>query len=257
MLSLKNVTQSWGNTTVLSRVTLTIRPGDNLCIRGGSGSGKTTLLKLLCRLMDPVSGAVEADGVDLKIVPPAVLQLYRRRIGIVFQEPVLLEHATVFENVSLPLEFADAPPSLIRRGVTDLLQRLGLEAKASRFPSELSSSERMLVSIARAIAPAPMVLLLDEPFLPLDPVQASSAAQLFLALGKRGATIVSFSRLAETATLLSAKTLHLKDGKISGPPKEATSKTVSPSDHRILKEGIVAIPSEKRKIHITSLHSGV
>ncbi len=256
MLALKNVTQSFGPTTVLRSASLQIVPKDCACILGPARSGKTLILRLLTGLDAPVKGTVLIDGVDLTVVPHPVLQLYRRRTGIIFQEPVLLEHATVSENIALPLELAGMPRAAIRRAVTDLLQRLSLTDLADRFPDTLSLSERSLVSIARAIVTAPMVLLADEPFANLDAAQTKAVVELIAALHKSGTTVLAFSRSAETATLLDARTLQLENGAIA----EAAA-SPAPGDagrHRILEKPAVPRAEEEakgRKIRVTAIRS--
>lgn len=239
MLALKNVTKTYGRTKVLSGASVQIAPKDCVCIVGEGGSGKTTLLKLLARIEDPTSGNVEIDGIPLFSVPPAILQLYRRRTGIIFQEPVLLTHASVDENVSLPLDLFSAPQKIRQRNTDDLLKRMGLTAKANMLAGELSFSERMLVGIARAIITAPMVIIADEPFLPLDDHQRSIAIELLKNLHKKGTTIIVLSRDHATARLLNARTLLLKDGKITTDSgrQTAQSSTVSKAQtHKILEE---------------------
>lgn len=236
MLALKNVTKAYGKNRVLSGVSFEIRPKDNLCVIGDGGSGKSTLVKLLARAEDPTSGTVIVDGVDLKLVPASVLQLYRRRLGIAWQEPMLLEHATVAENVALPLDLFGAPEAAAKRMTTDLLTRLGLMDKADRLAADLSVSERSLVGIARSIVAAPMILIADEPLLHLDAVQAKSVVELFKNMHKHGTTLAVFSRSAETARALGSRTVHLKEGAVSQEKARDTSHAKAVNTHRILEE---------------------
>lgn len=265
MLALKSVAKSYGGVSVLEGASLQVNPKDCLCVIGPAGSGKSTIFRLFLRLEKPTKGTVLVDGIDLSVVPSPILQLYRRRIGIVFQESVLLSHATVAENLALPLELMNAPQAVIRRNTDDLLKRLGLSGKSTRFPDELSASERSLLCIARAIITAPMVLLLDEPLANLDASQQKTVTTLVLAMHKRGTTVVIFSRDAETARMFGARTVELKNGSISASvARKAASKG---GEHRIFEQEHAAasartndVPetaasSGKRKIRITSLHS--
>lgn len=215
MFALKNVAKSYGDKQVLSGATLNVQPKDAVCIVGAGGSGKSTILKLLVRAEDPTSGSVEVDGIDLAAVPPSILQLYRRRVGIVFQEPVLLEHATLRENVALPLELFGTPQSVVDRTVDDLLSRMNLTSKANVLAGELSLSEQSLTGIARAIVTAPMVIVADEPLLSLDPKQAETVIALLMNMHKKGTTLIILSRTDLTAGAFNARIAQLKDGIIS------------------------------------------
>jgi cell division transport system ATP-binding protein len=225
MISLKNVTKIYGTKTVLNHLSLRIDPASALCIVGASGSGKTTLAHLLIRATDPTEGSVEVDGVNISTVPPPILQLYRRRVGVIFQDALLVETATVEQNVALPLELLGAPAVLVKRNVTDLLKRLGLGAKASLLPDALSMSERALVGIARAIVTSPMVIVADEPFKDLDNKQVETICELLGNMRKKGTTVVAFSRSAATARALGAEALELKDGKIGKQSAAETAET--------------------------------
>jgi ABC-type ATPase involved in cell division len=269
MLALKKVTKQYGTRKVLDGASLTVGPNDCMCITGDGGSGKSTILKLLVRAEDPTSGSVEVDGIALQKVPPAILQLYRRRLGISFQEPSLLLQATVAENIALPLEMADVPAASTAKIVDDLLTRLGLQQCAGRLAEDCSMSERALTGIARAAVTSPMILLADEPLQHLDTVQAKAVVALFAAMRKRGMTLVLFSRNPQTATAFGARTLTLKNGALSA---DAHKQTVSPvTTHRILEETEgkvhavmdakpvrkVGEPKNDKKIRITSIGSGL
>lgn len=275
MLACKSVAKTYGGKSVLDGVHLSIAPKDCLCIVGGSGSGKTTLMNLLLRREDPTSGSVEVDGVDLRNVPPPILQLYRRRMGIIFQEPMLLAHATVEENVALPMELLGAPPSLIKRNTDDLLKRLNLSDKAQLLPEALSLGEKTLVGIARSMIASPMIILADEPLANLDTAQTMIVVDMLNAMRKNGTTLILFSRHDDTAYPFKARVVELSEGKIA-PRKTPTRRTVaSTSAHKILEETEeklkAPLPEDKaheepedddqkknggKKIRITSIGSG-
>jgi ABC-type ATPase involved in cell division len=270
MLALKNVTQQYGKNRVLAGASLSIGPNDCVCIVGDGGSGKSTILKLLVRAEDPASGTVEVDGIPLLKVPPAVLQLYRRRLGIAFQEPSLLMQSTIAENIALPLEMANVPQDVIVKTVTDLIARLGLQSCATRIAEDCSMSERALAGIARAAVTSPMIVLADEPLQHLDATQAKLVVALFAAMRKRGMTLVLFSRNPQTASVFDARVLALKNGTTTS--STAQRSTVSPATtHRILEETEgklhavmdakparkVGQPKNDKKIRITSIGSGL
>lgn len=236
MIALKNVTKAYGSKVVLGGVTLRIDPGSCMCIVGDSGSGKTTLLRLLIRADDPTEGAVEVDGVNIQTLPAPILQLYRRRVGVIFQDPILLEHATVEENLCLPLELLGAPATLIRRNAADLLKRLGLASKAALFPKDISLSERSLLCLGRAVITAPMVIVADEPLQHLDAAQAKIATEILANMHKKGATVVLGSRDLALAHALKAHVTHLKEGKITRQAETEKSTPKTADAHRILEE---------------------
>lgn len=236
MIALKNVSKSYGKHTILSDLSLCIDPATCVCIVGESGSGKTTLLQLLLRAEDPTSGVVEIDGVDIRTVPSPVLQLYRQRVGVIFQEPVLLEHATIAENIGLPLQLLGAPDALIERNTADLLGHIGLNAKATLFPSDLSLSECSLVCIARALISAPMVIIADDPVHNLDVQQKLIVKELFANMHKKGTTIIFASRDPIFGHSLHAQIIELKSGKTNQEGVATSSKMKAPETHRILEE---------------------
>lgn len=272
MLALKNVSKKYGANTVLTKATFAAKPKDCVCIVGEGGSGKSTILKLLVRAEDPTTGTVEVDGIPLLKVPPTILQLYRRRIGITFQEPMLLMQSTVAENIALPLELVHAPEHIINRAVTDLIKRLGLEGLANRLAESLSMSERVLVAVARAIITNPMIVLADEPLQHLDAKQSKLVVELFAALRKRGTTVILFSRSTEVARAFGARILTLKNGTISAAT-EHQSAVNHTTTHRILEETEDKVhqilehppvtrprpgtPKNDKKIRITSIGSGL
>lgn len=275
MLALKNVSKAYGKTRVLSGASFEIRPKDCLCITGAGGSGKSTILKLLVRAEDPTSGTVIVDGVDLKAVPPPILQLYRRRLGIAYQEPMILSHATVAENIALPLELFGAPEPIMHKTTNDLMERLGLTDKANRLAGDLSMSERSLMSIARAIIGTPMILIADEPLLHLDDAQSTIVIELLKNMHKHGTTLVLFSRFEETAASFGARIVHLAEGVLTEERtrQHATSGKAA-GTHRILEETehrihsvmdapLPSAPPKKsspkggKRVRITSIGSGL
>ncbi len=149
---------------ILDGFSLTAPTGRVLGLLGPSGSGKTTALRLIAGFERPDSGSVAVDGVtvvdDTTFVPPE-----RRRVGMVFQDFALFPHMTVGENVGYGL------PRGVRRRITEVLDMVGLTGMEQRLPHELSGGEQQRVALARALAPAPAVILLDEPFSNLDAPQ--------------------------------------------------------------------------------------
>ncbi|MDO8468886.1 MAG: ATP-binding cassette domain-containing protein [Candidatus Peribacter sp.] len=262
MIVLKEVTKTFGKKTVLDHVSLTINPGEFVCVVGKSGAGKTTLLQLLIGAERATEGGIEVDGVDLRAIPPPVLQLYRRRVGFIFQDYRLIPHRTVRENCAFPLEACGWSDGAIRERVTDVLQILGLSALEASLPLDLSGGEQARVAIARAVIHEPMFLLADEPTGNLDPQQSMEILRLFQQIHQAGTTVILATHDSGLVSALQTRVVYLKDGKIvqdakGGYPDSAQSE---PARHEILAKEPVTISSgddapEKRKIKITAIHS--
>lgn len=214
MIVLQEVTKSFGKTTVLNGVSLRIDPGELVCIAGPSGSGKSTILSLMIGADVPSKGTVFVDGVDLRAVPRPALQMYRRKVGIVFQDGKLLPDRTVEENIAFPLEIRGAGDGFIGKHVAEAMERLDLHDVAGKFPRELTVSERAKAALARAIAHRPLILLADEPLADLDPVHMSAALDLFRALQREGMTIIMATHDTGVVDVLKTRVIRLEQGKV-------------------------------------------
>lgn len=162
-LALKNISKYFGTTKVLNDVTLSIAQGEFVCFLGPSGSGKSTLLNCIMGLLDPSEGTCHLKGVDITVVPPE-----RRGCGVVFQEYTLFPNLTVFENIKYGLHKGAWSSDEIAQRVTELLLLVGLEGYSQSYPADLSGGQQQRVAFARALAPRPQLLLLDEPLSALD-----------------------------------------------------------------------------------------
>lgn len=171
----KNVSLAFDEKVVLRDVSLVIPRGDMRILLGRSGSGKSVLLKLILGLLRPDAGTVLVNGVAVEHLPERDLLGVRGDVGMVFQENALFDSLTVAENVGYRLsEQAAMPIEAVRERVAAVLGFIGLAEYADRLPSELSGGQRRRVAIARAMAPAPRILLFDDPITGLDPLIATT-----------------------------------------------------------------------------------
>jgi sulfate/thiosulfate transport system ATP-binding protein len=162
-ISIKNVSKRFGTFAALDNVSLEVPTGSLLALLGPSGSGKTTLLRIIAGLETADSGSVLNDGVDI-----TRQSARHRNVGFVFQHYALFRHMNVFENVAFGMRVRKQPRDVIQDRVRELLRLVRLENLEKRYPSQLSGGQRQRIALARALAIAPKVLLLDEPFGALD-----------------------------------------------------------------------------------------
>ena len=176
---------------VLSDLSFTLFPGSFYFLTGASGAGKTSLLKLLYLAQRPSRGGIRMFGRDMITLPRGELPLFRRRLGVVFQDFRLVDHLSAFDNVALPLRLAGAPEPRVHKAVSDMLDWVNLSHRAEARPETLSGGEQQRVAIARAVIARPQLLIADEPTGNVDPEMALKLLRLFDALNTRvGTTVV-------------------------------------------------------------------
>ncbi len=178
MIQFSEVTKSFGLQTVLNNLSYRLKQGECLVITGSSGVGKTTLISLLIGAEKPDGGQILIDNIRVEDLSDSEMQMYRRRIGVVFQDFKLLKKKTVFENTAFALEACEIEEESIERKVGEILQRVGLSAMAHKFPHQLSGGERQRTAIARALVHSPKLLVADEPTGNLDPENTREIARL-------------------------------------------------------------------------------
>jgi putative spermidine/putrescine transport system ATP-binding protein len=162
-LELKGLSKRYDDVVVVADCELSITKGEFVCLLGPSGCGKTTTLQMVAGFVQPTSGSILLNGVDITNVKPN-----QRGLGIVFQSYALFPHMTVAENVAFGLEMRRVPAVERKKRVVSTLELVHLGAMAGRYPRELSGGQRQRVALARALAIQPPVLLLDEPMGALD-----------------------------------------------------------------------------------------
>jgi iron(III) transport system ATP-binding protein len=166
MLSVTNLSITYKNTQVLNDFNLSLKHGDILALLGDSGSGKSSALRFIAGLDTVTSGSIELDGKALSSNGDHLIPAESRGVGMVFQDYALFPHMNIEKNISFGLV---AQPKVKQQArVTELLALIGLEGIEKKYPHQLSGGEQQRVALARALAPAPNLLLLDEPFSSLD-----------------------------------------------------------------------------------------
>ncbi len=170
---------------------LHIDRGEVFGIIGHSGAGKSTLLRLINRLEEPSGGRIDIDGVDVTALGADGLRSFRQQVGMIFQHFNLLSSKTVAANVAMPLKLAGVANAEIEQRVAALLERVGLQDHANKYPAQLSGGQKQRVGIARALATRPKILLCDEATSALDPQTTASVLQLLAEINRElGLTIV-------------------------------------------------------------------
>lgn len=218
MIQFENVTKRFRDTgqTALSQVSFRILPGQMAFLRGENGSGKTTLMRLLMRELTADEGAVRVNGQDIGRLKKDGVWLYRRKIGMIFQDFRLVEDWTVYENVALVKRVSGAGERDIRLQTARALRMVGMEAAFSRPVLELSGGERQRVCVARAIVGNPCCILADEPTGNLAPRQAREIMLLLEQLNGLGITMLVATHDAEAIAGMEHRQLYLRNGKLDG-----------------------------------------
>jgi len=181
MIEFKNVSKSFGTQKVLDNISCRVREGKTTFIIGPSGTGKSVFLKLLVGLIKPDSGQILVDGEDITTMNERDLFRIRMKFGLLFQDGALFDSLNVAENIAFPLRrHTKMKDSEIARLVAEKLAQVGLPGIEHKLPSELSGGMRKRVSLARAIALNPKIVLFDEPTSGLDPVMSDAIDKLIL-----------------------------------------------------------------------------
>ncbi len=224
MLRIVNLTKVYDNgTRALENVSFEVKDGEFLAIIGLSGSGKSTLLRCINRLVEPTSGEVWLDDVNVTRASRAELRLIRRRIGMVFQQFNLVKRSSVMNNVLAGrLGYTSPWGSLIshfsredRQRAMHALERVGIADKAKNRADELSGGQQQRVGVARALAQAPTMILADEPVASLDPVLAHSILGYLEQLNKQdGITVLCSLHYLDLVQRYATQVIGLRDGRV-------------------------------------------
>ncbi|GAB4464618.1 MAG: ATP-binding cassette domain-containing protein [Burkholderiaceae bacterium] len=197
----------------LSEVSFAIGRSELVLLAGPSGAGKSTALRLIAALDVPTSGRVVVGGEDIARLRPRAVPFLRRSMGIVLQDPMLLDDRSVLDNVMLPALASGLPAPQAEERARAALTRVGLDAFAAR-PQELSGGEQQRAALARAIVNRPALMLVDEPTAHLDPASAAGILQLLEQFAVAGVTVIVASHGESFVVPARARTIRLDRGKI-------------------------------------------
>ncbi|WP_337186416.1 cell division ATP-binding protein FtsE [Phenylobacterium sp.] len=205
---------------VLSDVSLSLPRGSFHFVTGPSGAGKSSLLKLIYLAARPSSGSIRLFGEGVGILPGRDLPRLRRRIGVVFQDLLLLDHLSAFDNTALPLRIAGHKPAEYRNDVAELLAWVGLKARMHALPPTLAGGEKQRLAIARAVVGRPEILLADEPTGNVDHEMALRIYRLFVELNRLGTTVIIATHDQDLVARSARPVLHLDKGRLRPLPPQ-------------------------------------
>lgn len=216
MITFNHVYKTYlGPVHALKDINLTIQKGEFVFITGPSGSGKTTLFKLLAAYDRPTSGKIKISDYNLETIKESEIPIFRRRIGVVFQDFKLLKDYTIFQNVELPLKILGVRPSVAEKRVHEMLELVGLKDRYDFYPDQISGGEKQRVAIARALIHKPEILIADEPTGNLDPKLSEEIMQLFERISLQGTTLLIATHDHEMVKRKQKKHLEINCGLIS------------------------------------------
>jgi len=207
--------QKWfGDLHVLKDIDLEVAPAEVVVVIGPSGSGKSTLCRAINRLETINEGTIEIDGQALPEEGKGLAQL-RADVGMVFQSFNLFAHKTVLENVTLgPTKVRGTKQAAANKRAHELLERVGIDAQAAKYPAQLSGGQQQRVAIARALAMDPKVMLFDEPTSALDPEMIKEVLDTMVDLAKGGMTMIVVTHEMGFARTAADRVLFMSDGEI-------------------------------------------
>lgn len=215
MIVMKDVYKTYRNgVTALNGVNVEIDRGEFVYIVGPSGAGKSTFIRLMYREDKATKGDITINSIKVNELKDKRVPFLRREIGVVFQDFKLLPKLTAYENVAYALEVIEESPRKIKERVMEVLDLVGLKNKARSFPNELSGGEQQRVSIARAIANRPKLIIADEPSGNLDPDTSWSIMRILEEINLRGTTVVMATHSKEIVNTIKKRVIAIENGVI-------------------------------------------
>ena len=215
-----NITKTYENSVVaLKNVSLKIEDGDFVFLVGPSGAGKSTLVKMLIKEEAPDDGDILFRGQSILNIKKEDISNLRRHIGVVFQDFKLLPSKNVFENVAIALEVVDTPDRVVKTIVPNVLSMVGLSNKMFQYPYQLSGGEKQRVSIARALAHEPDVIIADEPTGMIDPAATETVLDILEKINSLGTTIIMATHDQYNVNKMKKRVIRIEDGVVKSDKK--------------------------------------
>lgn len=237
MIEVKNLTKRFGAKTVLDSVNLSFEDGSVAFVLGKSGVGKSVLLKNLVGLLKPDSGEIFVDGLEITGLPESEMGPVRKKCGMVFQFPALLDSLNGYDNVVFGLRshHSTLTPKEMRYWAEAQLKLVHLKPSVlEKFPAEMSFGEQKRLSIARTLAVQPRYLLFDEPTTSMDPITTNALTELISDLSKKlKLTCIVVSHDLDSAFKVADKLILLSDGKVA---VQGTKETIRQSEHPLARD---------------------
>lgn len=191
-----------------------IKSGEFVYIVGPSGAGKSTFIKMMYCEEKPSTGKIIVNGINLPSIRNSKIPLFRRNIGMVFQDFKLLDKYTVYENVAFAMEVIESDPAEIKTRVMEVLDLVGVKSKARMVPTELSGGEQQRVAIARSIVNNPKVVIADEPTGNLDPETSWDIMNIFEEINRRGTTLLMATHNKDIVNNMRHRVIAIDGGRI-------------------------------------------
>lgn len=216
MVQMNDVKMVYGNTeaAALNGISFTINEGEFVFLVGASGSGKTTIIKLITGELSPTSGQIAVNGFDMQGIKRRKLPKLRRTLGVIFQDFRLIDKKTVYENLAFAMRAIGASSRDLKRRIPYVLQLVGLDQKADRYPGQLSGGEQQRVAIARALVNNPNMIIADEPTGNLDPSRSLEIMMLLERINELGTTVLVVTHEKNLVNRFAKRVVAIEDGRI-------------------------------------------
>ncbi|MED4071328.1 cell division ATP-binding protein FtsE [Priestia endophytica] len=215
MIEMKDVYKTYPNgVKAIDGLTVKVNKGEFVYVVGPSGAGKSTFIKMMYREEKASSGYIMVNGQNVGELKNREVPVFRRNIGVVFQDFKLLPKLTAFENVAFALEVIEAEKDVIKQRVKEVLELVGIQGREDALPAELSGGEQQRLSIARAIINNPKVLIADEPTGNLDPETSWGIMDVLEKINKSGTTIVMATHNRDIVNTMKKRVIAVEAGKI-------------------------------------------
>lgn len=200
--------------TALRDISLHVDAGEFVFIVGASGAGKSSIIKLLLREVVASAGTVSVNGVNIGKLKQRQIPYYRRKLGVVFQDFRLIPNMTVYDNVAFSLRVTNTSSRFIRNRVPYILNLMGLEHKAKRFPHEISGGEQQRVALARALVNDPPIIIADEPTGNIDPELSYEIVELLQGINQCGTTVLMVTHEQEMVASFGGRIITIDGGQV-------------------------------------------